>query len=430
LRDILTQFIAAFDDVVINRYDNDRNVKEKIEVRYVLAGKQRVMFDVVNQSQNITLPVVAIDIKSLSRDASRVHHKLGDVMLPHSKTENYQSLTKFGMPIPVNLEISMSIMARYMLDVQQIISNFVPYVNPYLIISWKVPSTLGPDYDVELRSEVLWNGDISFNNPVDIGASDKIRFVADTSFTIKGWLFKTPQTPVQPIFFIDANFHAVNNKILNYNSYYSLSAADLQTESIHISAFPDISNIFICTSAIQFPVTNSYDLNTWTYLLDENGDYLLTESGEKMIVDLLSITYLVAENGMYIQDEQGNYIITDITQEYESVPRETFVLKNTLTRQNNLILYGQYFNRTTHILLSADNDLFSSTLTLTSFNMKYTGDVSGYIVPTQYYRILSDSVIALSLPDIDGTGKFDIIVNNPAGWRSSYDVDQHHFEVT
>ena len=43
------------------------------------------------------------------------------------------------MPVPVNLEVSMSILARYMEDVDQIISNFAPYNNPYIILSWPVP---------------------------------------------------------------------------------------------------------------------------------------------------------------------------------------------------------------------------------------------------------------------------------------------------
>ena len=251
-----------------------------------------------------------------------------------------------------------------MLDVQQIISNFVPYVNPYLVISWKVPSELGPDYDVELRSEVLWDGDISFNNPVDLNASDKIRFVCDTSFTIKGWLFKTPQAKAKPIFFIDANFHAVNNKILNYNSYYSLSASDLTTDYIYLSGIPDLTNLFLGTSGIS-----------------------------------------------------------------QSIWGNDYVLSNSLS-SNYFILYGKNFDFTTLVLLSSNNQsTFSSTLTLTSIDATYTGTVSGYIVPTAYYEILTNGVMKLTLPPIDGTGKFDIIVNNPAGWRSSYMIDNYSFIV-
>ena len=66
IKDLLTQFVAAFDDTVIKRYDKNGNAKQEIEVRYVFAPKQRVMFDIVNKAQNITLPVVTVDLTSTS----------------------------------------------------------------------------------------------------------------------------------------------------------------------------------------------------------------------------------------------------------------------------------------------------------------------------------------------------------------------------
>ena len=93
------------------------------------------------------------------------------------------------MPVPVNLEVSMSILARYMQDVDQIISNFVPYNNPYIILSWKVPEEFGTEYDQEIRSEVLWSGNLTYNTPTDTTYIDMFRVTVDTSFTIKGWLF-------------------------------------------------------------------------------------------------------------------------------------------------------------------------------------------------------------------------------------------------
>ncbi len=76
IKNLLTQFVAAFDDTVISRFDKNRNAKSNIDVRYVFAPKQRVMYDIVNKAQNITLPVVAINLNSISRDESRVFNKL------------------------------------------------------------------------------------------------------------------------------------------------------------------------------------------------------------------------------------------------------------------------------------------------------------------------------------------------------------------
>ena len=53
IKDLLTQFIAAFDDVVIKRHNKNRQAKQEIEVRYVFAPKQRVMYDIINKAQNL-----------------------------------------------------------------------------------------------------------------------------------------------------------------------------------------------------------------------------------------------------------------------------------------------------------------------------------------------------------------------------------------
>ena len=71
VKNLLTQFIAAFDDVVISRWNKDRSAKSNIEVRYVFAPKHRVMYDIINKAQNITLPAVAVDLTSISRDETR-----------------------------------------------------------------------------------------------------------------------------------------------------------------------------------------------------------------------------------------------------------------------------------------------------------------------------------------------------------------------
>ena len=124
IKDLLTQFIAAFDDTVISRFDRGRNPKQDIEVRYVFAPKQRVMYDIVNRAQNLTLPVVAVNLASITRDESRVFNKLTPTFIPTSLTDAPEKSSKFLMPVPVNLEVNMSIMTRYMADADQGTTGF------------------------------------------------------------------------------------------------------------------------------------------------------------------------------------------------------------------------------------------------------------------------------------------------------------------
>jgi hypothetical protein len=257
IKDLLTQFVAAFDDVVIKRFDKNRQVKETIDVRYVLAPKQRVMYDIVNKAQNLTLPVVAVNVTGISRDTTRVFNKLDNL---YNKTGDYGK-SSLLMPVPINIEVSMSILARYMQDMDQILSNFVPYNNPYIIISWQEPTSINSQV-VEIRSEVLWSGNISMAEPTDIAYSEKFRIVADTSFTIKGWLFRNVNELSNQIYFIDTNFISTRGDILitdvNYESIFE--EADI-TETVSLSAIPTITNAFYNTSGGLVEITSNFTLN-------------------------------------------------------------------------------------------------------------------------------------------------------------------------
>ncbi len=252
VKDLLTQFIAAFDDIVIKRYDKNRVAANDVHVRYVYSPKQRVMFDLVNKAQNITIPVVAVNISKISRDESRVFNKIEGFYYPRSLDGQQSTSLTYKSPVPVNIDISMSILTKFQSDMDQILSNFVPYNNPYIIISWKVPSTLvsgGFEIPQEIRSEVLWSGDIALSYPTDISANEKYKVVADTSFTIKGWLFPADRDPVGNIYYIDANFY---NKRLITNfedlsgdttTYGNSALLVNETDKVTILGYPQITNV-------------------------------------------------------------------------------------------------------------------------------------------------------------------------------------------
>lgn len=242
----LIQFIAAFDDAFVFRYTKDRVAKEKVNVRYILGPKQRVLYDIVNQAKNITLPAVAIEQTSIKRDPSRVQNKEQYFYRKHLNSNN---ISKIPQPIPVIMDLNVSMIAGYKEDIDQIVQNFIPWCNPYFIISWKVPEEFGLDFDEEIRSEVTWSGSVDYENPIDVGEDAKYRIVGNTSFSIKGWIFPAFETTTAPIYVVNSNFHAISTGLdidSAYDSYPSLSGIDYSTtDVIMISAYPEVTNEFI-----------------------------------------------------------------------------------------------------------------------------------------------------------------------------------------
>ncbi len=363
VKDLLTQFVAAFDDTVIKRYDKNNNARQEIGVRYVFAPKQRIMHDIVNKAKNIELPVVAINLTSVAYDTERVFNKLDNF-------ENYanaSSASAIRTPTPVNLTVNMSILCRYMQDMDQIISNFVPYTDPYIILSWKEPVSDNVNNNIEIRSEVLWDKNINLNTPTETTYSDKFRIIADTSFTIKGWLFRSKNERSSPIYFIENNFINVRPDFnfnqglssLEYESFYDSLTSVADIETISLSGLPDITNVYFNTSGSLLPIDNPVTIKR----------------------DLSS----------------GGRSYT---------------------------FYGGNYNETEFLMLSSNSSI---TTGFTSVSTTYTGEVSGYLLPNSQWNVLNNQILNIMIPALTASGKFDVIVKNPAGWKTSAEIDGFHF---
>ena len=138
--------------------------------------------------------------------------------------------------------MSVSILSRYQSDIDQILSNFVPFCNPYVVISWPVPKKFGLAVDQEIRSEVLWDGNVNLSYPTELAGTDKARVTADTSFTIKGWLFKDTDDPAGNIYFIRQNFIA-EDYITEYETLTATASA-APTETVELSGTPFVTDLY------------------------------------------------------------------------------------------------------------------------------------------------------------------------------------------
>ena len=380
IKNLLTQFVAAFDDVVISRWNKDRSAKSNIEVRYVFAPKHRVMYDIINKAQNITLPAVAVNLTSISRDESRVFNKLAPSYIPADIESNPSTSSKFLMPVPVNLEVSMSILARYMEDVDQIISNFAPYNNPYIILSWPVPKAFGTEYDQEIRSEVLWSGQLTYDTPTDTTYSDKFRITVDTSFTIKGWLFPEKKDTQGTIYKVDANFVAVDLR----NRIYNPLDREVVVDSYQQQGYSALSG---------------YDDTVPT-----NYSEMVTVSGRP---EFTNIFYTSTGDNVEMRNE---------------VP----ILS---TIDNSFLLFGKRFNYSNNFYLSSENtnNVYGIDQFFSNYQAITSGDsnvptISGYKLDNSNFTVANGNIVSFYFPanTLSGHGNFTLVTANEAGWATSY----------
>ena len=204
---LIEQFVAAFGNIIIKRYDNTKTVQTPtsgIPISFVYSPKQRVFDSLSNPAPGgITVPAVAVSLASITRDNSRVFNKISGFTVPFvNLNQGYNDFSnQILQPVPINIVVNMNILTKFQADMDQILSNFIPYCDPYIVISWKLPFA----NNYELRSEVLWSGQINLTYPDNLASNAPYRLVADTSFTIKGWIFKNQQDPIGNIYTINEN---------------------------------------------------------------------------------------------------------------------------------------------------------------------------------------------------------------------------------
>jgi hypothetical protein len=229
IQTLVEQFVGAFNDVIVKRYDKDDNQVAPLsgnKVLFVYSPKQRVFSNLNSPAAGgLTVPVIAVNISGISRDQQRVFNKNEGFNVDY-EDNNGNFIKNIPQPVPVNIGISMTIITKYQNDMDQILTNFIPYCDPYIIISWKLPNSNNSKIPYEIRSEVLWDGNISLQYPDNLGPSQPFRITATTNFTIKGWMFKKMGEVIKKIYTIDSRYFSTDGVTFETDDNSSPSLLD------------------------------------------------------------------------------------------------------------------------------------------------------------------------------------------------------------
>lgn len=229
IRTLLTHFAAAFDGVKIKRFDGKKLSKEIVKVPFVYAPKSHIVSDLLGPTDTVRLPIMAVEIKGQGRDNTRVKNKIEDIKY-RNEDGTYVNLKV----VPWNIQVQLTILAKFQEDMDQIVQNFAVNTNPYIIVSWQEPKS-----GRELRTEILWDGNVSYEYPgKNQGPKDPpFRVTATTSFTIKGYVFKAEIENSTPICFIETDYIFTDKFYCNYDNLLNYTSGNT-TETYSITGRP------------------------------------------------------------------------------------------------------------------------------------------------------------------------------------------------
>jgi hypothetical protein len=88
-------------------------------------------------------------------------------------------------PNPININFVLNIWCEYEEDLNQILTNFIPFFNPHIFVSCRHP--LWPEEVV--RSQIIWDGTVQndFSSYNELDGTQNEFFKASVNFTYKTW---------------------------------------------------------------------------------------------------------------------------------------------------------------------------------------------------------------------------------------------------
>jgi len=222
---IVAVMLDLFNDFTVKRYDSDKDQKgDDIPVILKHTTKQRVLRDIQASQdidgtintitdpttrQDIRLPMLNLDFTGMAPDPDRVmgkfqQRKLGRMYSDTAVTQDYVT-NSFGssnsysptgsfqgmymdyMPVPWNLEFTVSLWCEFMNDAMQVIEQMASDYNPSINVKIKERGLWIPrDIKVRLDSAAQ-------DKETEIDRTTRLKMIWDFTFTVETILWKAPQ---------------------------------------------------------------------------------------------------------------------------------------------------------------------------------------------------------------------------------------------
>jgi hypothetical protein len=223
----------------------------------------------------LTLPRMSFEMTSLQYDSSR---KVSTVQT--FKAVKGNDLTKVYMPVPYNIGIQLSVMAKYNDDVLQIVEQILPYFQPHFNLTIDLIPSIGEKRDIPITLD-----SISMSDDYESSYDSRRILIYTLNFTAKTYIFG-------PI--ADTTDKLIKKVQVDYYTNTNINNASRQLRYVaRPRALKDYNNDATTVLAENIdenktiiPVSDSSLLQKNTYIMiNDESMYIKEISGNSLFVD-------------------------------------------------------------------------------------------------------------------------------------------------
>ncbi len=148
IRKTIIQFLALFNGIEIERYEQDGTVRGRYMVPLKFAPKSKAYMWVTDLGRDEEmLPMMTVTMTGIDFDINRLTNRNEKIRVD----TDYSNLTATyaSNAIPYNISFSLQIYALHMVDIDQIYEQILPYFTPYAFFIVNIPE-IGLTFEVKV----------------------------------------------------------------------------------------------------------------------------------------------------------------------------------------------------------------------------------------------------------------------------------------
>jgi hypothetical protein len=189
LRKYIIVFGTVFNDIYINRLDNDEEIRQTLKVPLTYGPKDKVLARLEQNPQmdnqvGVVLPRISFEMTSLEYDPTRKLNTLNK-LTKQSATAGTDDEVKYQyQPVPYDMQFEMNILVKNAEDGTRIVEQIVPYFTPDFTVSVNIV----PEVDNARDIPIILNS-ITSQDQYEGSFEQRRALIWTLNFTMKGWLY-------------------------------------------------------------------------------------------------------------------------------------------------------------------------------------------------------------------------------------------------
>ena len=185
--------------------DGTLSSSKETDIDIVYAARERKLIEQTYEfltpdaMYDTKVPRFSVSITSINYDPTRALN-----FYRTRRIKQNSQLYNDRMPVPYDIGINLSILAKYEGHIFQIAENIVPFFAPYILVKMKENITYLHEVPRELRID--FDGTINKDIPIQWADTERRTVMGDLNFVIKGWIYKPLSEAPGPILHIPIRF--------------------------------------------------------------------------------------------------------------------------------------------------------------------------------------------------------------------------------